>query len=81
MNPKKILEKHCKIMETLKLIEDNPGKTTAELSKQSDLSLAVFYKQMAKVRSLGLVEYKQQQNDTGRPIVHYPKYKIRVQRI
>jgi len=33
MTPKKILENNCKIIRTMKLIQDNPGKTTAELEK------------------------------------------------
>jgi len=81
MNPLKILENDCKIMRIMKLIEDNPGKTTAELEKLTNLQIATFYRHMAKLRSLGLVKYKQQENETGRPITHYPKYKIKVKRV
>jgi len=81
INPKKILEDYCEIINTMKLIEDNPGKTTAELNKLSNISTATFYRHMAKVRSLELVEYRKEKNKTGQPIVHYPKYKIEVKRL
>ena len=81
MTPKKILEKHCKIISTMKLIEDNPGKTTAELKKLSNQQVATFYRHMKKLRSLDLVKYRQDKNKRRKPIVYYSKYKIEVKRI
>ena len=81
MTPKKILENYCEIIKTMKLIQGHPGKTTAQLAKLTDLPTVTFYRHMAKVRTLGLVKYKQAKNKQGRPIVHYPKYKIEVKRI
>ncbi len=81
MNPLKILEKQCIVIGTMKLIIHHPGKTTAELEKLTDLPIATFYRHMANLRRLGLVEYRQDENKVGRPIVHYPKYRIRVEKI
>lgn len=81
MTPLKTLENHCEIIRTMKLIQDNPGKTTAQLKKLSNLQVATFYRHIANLRSLDLVKYKQQENETGRPIVYHPKYQIEVKRL
>lgn len=81
MKPLQILEKESELLRTMKLIEKHPGKTTADLKRLTKIGSATFYRHVANLRRLELVTYKQKENETGRPIVYYPKYKIEVKKL
>jgi len=81
MNPLRIVEDQCTVLATMKLVENNPGKTTAELEKLTHIEVATFYRYIAKLKDLDLIIYKQKITNTGKPVILFPKYKLQMLKI